>query len=88
MGTAGGGKKPQSDMTNNDDGATQGGWREWQDLQAMHDLRAPDRNNAPKWQDLRAVYSRTAVCRAIWMHGARILPKPAHFGYMTAIYCH
>ena len=43
----GGGEKAQSDMANNDDGATQGGWREWQDLQAMHDLRAPDRNNAP-----------------------------------------
>lgn len=48
MGTAGGGgKKPQSDMANNDDGATRGGWGEWQDLQAMHDLRVPDRNNAP-----------------------------------------
>lgn len=47
MGTAGGGKKPQSDMANNDGGATRGGWGEWQDLQAMHDLRAPDRNNAP-----------------------------------------
>lgn len=46
MGTAGGGEKPQSDMANNDDGATRG-WGEWQDLQAMHDLRAPDRNNAP-----------------------------------------
>lgn len=43
----GGGKKPQSDMANNDVGATRGGWGEWQDLQAMHDLRAPDRNNAP-----------------------------------------
>lgn len=43
----GGGKKPQSDMANNDGGATRGGWGEWQDLQAMHDLRAPDRNNAP-----------------------------------------
>lgn len=43
----GGGKKPQSDMANNDDGATRGGWGEWQDLQAMHDLRVPDRNNAP-----------------------------------------
>lgn len=48
MGTVGGdGKKPQSDMANNDGGATRGGWGEWQDLQAMHDLRAPDRNNAP-----------------------------------------
>lgn len=44
MGTAGGSKKPQSDMANNDGG---GAWGEWQDLQAMHDLRAPDRNNAP-----------------------------------------
>lgn len=44
METTGGGEKAQSDMANNDDGATRG---EWQDLQAMHDLRAPDRNNAP-----------------------------------------
>ena len=43
---------------------------------------------APSWQDLRAVYSQTAVCRAFRMHGAHILPKPAHFGYTAAIYCH
>ena len=34
---------------------------------------------APSWQDLRAVYSQTAVCRAFRMHGAHILPKPARF---------
>ena len=43
---------------------------------------------APSWQDLRAVYSRTPVCGAFRMHGANILPKPAHFGYMAAICCH
>ncbi len=40
------------------------------------------------WQDLRAVYSQTAVCGAFRMHGAHILPKPAHFGYTAAICCH
>ncbi len=34
---------------------------------------------APSWQDLRAVYSQTAVCRAFRIHGAHILPKPARF---------
>lgn len=34
---------------------------------------------SPSWQDLRAVYSRKAICRAFRIHGARILPKPAHF---------
>ena len=34
---------------------------------------------APSWQDLRAVYSQTAVCRAFRMHGAHILPEPARF---------
>ena len=42
---------------------------------------------APSWQDLRAVYSQTAVCGAFRMHGAHILPKPAHFGCMAAICC-
>ena len=42
----------------------------------------------PSRQDLRAVYSQTAVCRAFRTHGARILPKPAHFGCMAAISCH
>ena len=42
---------------------------------------------APSWQDLRAVRSRKAVCRAFQMHGAHILPKPAHFGCMAAISC-
>ena len=35
--------------------------------------------SAPSWQDLRAVYSQTAVCRAFRMHGAHILPKGARF---------
>ena len=43
--------------------------------------------SAPSWQDLRAVYSQTAICRAFRMHGAHILPKPAHFGCMAAICC-
>ena len=34
---------------------------------------------APSWQDIRAVYSQTAVCGAFRMHGAQILPEPAHF---------
>ena len=34
---------------------------------------------APSWQDLRAVYSQTAVCGAFRMHGAQILPEPARF---------
>ena len=33
----------------------------------------------PSWQDLRAVYSQTAVCGAFRMHGAHILPEPARF---------
>lgn len=42
----------------------------------------------PSWQDLRAVRSRKAICRAFRIHGARILPKSAHFGCMVAICCH
>lgn len=34
---------------------------------------------APSWQDLRAVYSQTTVCRAFRMHGTHILPKGARF---------
>ena len=48
-------------------------------------IRAAKR--APSWQDLRAMHSRKAICGAFRMHGAHILPKPAHFGYMAAIYC-
>ena len=43
---------------------------------------------APSWQDLRAVHSQAAVCRAFRMHGAHILPKPAHFGCMARESCH
>ena len=43
--------------------------------------------SAPSWQDLRAVYSQTAICRAFRMHGAHILPKPAHFGCMACESC-
>ena len=42
---------------------------------------------APSWQDLRAVYSQAAVCRAFRMHGAHILPKPARFGCMACESC-
>ena len=42
---------------------------------------------APPWQDLRAMHSRKAVCSAFRIHGARILPKPARFGYTAAISC-
>lgn len=42
---------------------------------------------SPSWQDLRAVYSRKAICMAFRIHGARILPKSAHFGCMAAICC-
>ena len=42
---------------------------------------------APSWQDLRTVYSQTAVCRAFRIHGAHILPKPAHFGCMARESC-
>ncbi len=44
--------------------------------------------SAPSWQDLRAVCPPTAICGAFRMHGAHILPKPAHFEYTAAIYCH
>ena len=47
----------------------------WQDSCAVHDLRASDGENAPWRQDVRAVYSPTALCGAFRMHGAHILPK-------------
>ena len=42
----------------------------------------------PSWQDIRAVYPPTAVCGAFRIHGAHILPKPAHFGCMARESCH
>ena len=42
---------------------------------------------APSWQDIRAVYPPAAVCGAFRMHGAHILPKPAHFGCTARISC-
>lgn len=60
----------------------------WQDMRAMYDLEASDGSSGPSWQDFHAVYSLTAVCSAIRIHGARILPKPALFGYIAAICCH
>ena len=43
---------------------------------------------APSWQDIRAMYPPTAVCGAFRIHGAHILPKPAHFGCMACESCH
>ena len=43
--------------------------------------------SAPSWQDLRAVYPPTAICRAFRIHGAHILPKPARFGCMACESC-
>ena len=43
---------------------------------------------APSWQDIHVVYPPTAICRTFRIHGAHILPKPAHFEYTAAIYCH
>jgi hypothetical protein len=43
---------------------------------------------APSWQDIHVAYPSTAICRAFRIHGTHILPKPAHFGYTAAIYCH
>ena len=43
--------------------------------------------SAPSWQDPRAVYPPTAVCGAFRMHGAHILPKPAHFGCVARDSC-
>ena len=59
----------------------------WQDSCAVHDLRASDGENAPWWQDVRAVYSPTALCGAFRMHGAHILPKLAESECMQAICC-
>ena len=42
----------------------------------------------PSWQDIHVVYPPTAICRTFRIHGAHILPKPAHFEYTAAIYCH
>ena len=42
---------------------------------------------APSRQELRAMHSRKAVCGAFRIHGAHILPKPAHFGCMACESC-
>ena len=60
----------------------------WQDLRAVHGLRASDGESAPWRQDARAVYSPTALCGAFWMHSTHILPKLTVFEYMQAICCH
>ena len=61
--------------------------QEWQDSRVVHDSRGLCSEKTPSWQDLRAVRSRKAICRAFRIHGARILPKSAHFGCMVAICC-
>lgn len=43
---------------------------------------------APSWQDIHVAYPSTAICRAFRIHGTHILPKPPHFEYTAAIYCH
>ena len=53
----------------------------------MYDSGARAAKSAPSWQDLRAVYPPTAVCGAFRIHGAHILPKPAHFGCMACESC-
>ena len=60
----------------------------WQDMRAMYDLEASDGIRGSSWQEFHAVCFQTAVCGAFWIHRARILPKPAHFGYIAAICCH
>ena len=60
----------------------------WQDLCAVHDLRASDGEKPLWWQDVRAAYSPTALCGAFWIHDTHILPKLAESEYMAAIYCH
>lgn len=60
----------------------------WQDMSAMYDLEASDGIRGPSWQEFHVVYFWLAVCGAFWIHRVRILPKPAHFGYIVAICCH
>ena len=61
--------------------------RGWQDSCAVHDPRASDGENAPWRQDVRAVYSPTALYGSFWTHGTHILPKLAESEYMQAICC-
>ena len=46
-----------------------------QDSCAVHDLRASDGESASWRQDVRAVYSPTALCGSFRMHSTHILPK-------------
>ena len=59
-----------------------------QDSRAVHDSSASDGENAPWRQDVRAVYSSTALCGAFCIRATHILPKIAVFEYTQAIYCH
>lgn len=60
----------------------------WQDIRAMYDLETSDGKRGPSWQDFYDMYSQTAICGAFWIRGVQILPKPAHFRYISAICCH
>ena len=60
--------------------------QEWQDSRVVHDSRGLAKK-APSWQDIHVMHPPTAICRAFRIHGARILPKSAHFGCMAAICC-
>lgn len=61
--------------------------QEWQDSRVVHDSRGLCSKKAPSWQDIHVMHPPTAICRAFRIHGARILPKSAHFGCMAAICC-
>ena len=67
--------------------AQSGGVREPHALRRHPSPRPQHSNETPRDGKIRAVYSRKAICRAFRIHGARILPKSAHFGCMAAICC-
>ena len=58
-----------------------------QDSRAVHDSRVSDGKRGLSRQDVRAVYSPTALCGSFWIHGTHILPRLAAFEYMQAICC-
>ena len=63
--------------------------QEWQDSRAVRDSKGPcSKRGGSSWQDIRVMYPPAAICRAFRIHGAHILPSPAHFGCIAAICCH
>ena len=62
--------------------------QEWQDSRVVHDSRGLCSKKAPSWQDIHVMHPPTAICGAFRIHGAHILPKPAHFGCMARESCH